>query len=931
MKLPLVVLLSAFSLHASTDSATWRERLIEDWGREATVMTTVQAGPIACQEDAVGGCDGIKDGKWGFHTSQEDNPWWQVDLGQPQKLDRIVVWNRCDGLAGRNSRIKASLSIDGSHWQLACQNESGLFYGATDNKPLVMPMRDRSARFVRLHLDGHEYLHLDEVEVFGGNNSAVNLALHCPASQSSVSTWSAKHTVRASDDWTARTVKAIENCRRLAANLRTEKVSPGDWAEPLSRLENSASPDGKFTETDFLEARRLQRKLALANPLLDFDDLLFVKQAPGTYSHMSDQFYGWWSRPGGGIFVLKNFKSAAPAEVCLTSTLPDGSFLRPDLSFDGRRILFACCKYYPRLAAEPNKTDKSRIPEDAFYHLYEMSVDGTGLRQLTHGSYNDFDGRYLPNGEIVFLSTRRGQSLQTGKASAMATVQNAALPDSYVRCGGGDQRPVAVFTLHTMKTDGSEMRAISAFENFEWTPSVADDGRILYARWDYVDRHNQPFMGLWSTNPDGTNPQLVYKNFARNPLAVFEARSVPHSGKIVFTASAHHSITAGSLVLLDPSRGNEDAAPIRRLTPEVCFPEAEGWPSTWYASPYPLSEDFYLTAWSHLPLKSEGQANAPDALGLYFYDAAGARELLYRDPAISSLDPIPLRARATPPAVTSTASDDAPQEGNFLVLNASEGLPPGLKGKIKSLRVVAVPAKTQPQMNVPSLGVTSEDPGKCVLGTVPVEADGSAYFRVPSGVNLFLQALDEKGFALQTMRTITYVQPGQTLSCVGCHEPRQTAPQNTKALAAARPPVKPVPESEGSWPIRFDRLVQPILDAQCAGCHRTGASSTVAASFDISPVKAYETLVNYGKPSLRDYILARWNEGRSTAGEGPATSSLLLRRIASGKGHENPVLDTDGMRRLVLWMDTYAQRLGAFSPAQEEELRRFKEQFLSLK
>ena len=187
-----------------------------------------------------------------------------------------------------------------------------------------------------------------------------------------------------------------------------------------------------------------------------------------------------------------------------------GELLNPDLSYDGKRVLFAYCTYYPSVAGMVNKVDKQKLPEDSFYNIYEMNVDGTGRRRVTHGRYDDFDPHYLPNGEIVFLSTRKGTSIQCSRTSAAAT-EDAICPDSYVRCGGDAYRPVAVFTLHVMDAAGKNLRPISAFENFEWTPSVAWDGRILYARWDYIDRFNGPFVSLWSTNPDGTGAQLIYK------------------------------------------------------------------------------------------------------------------------------------------------------------------------------------------------------------------------------------------------------------------------------------------------------------------------------------------------------------------------------------------------------------------------------------
>jgi hypothetical protein len=676
--------------------------------------------------------------------------------------------------------------------------------------------------------------------------------------------------------------------------------------------------------------RPMSRGGLLGDPLLNFEDLLFVKRVPGTYSHMSDQYFGWWSRPGGGVFVLKNWNSANAKLVNLTSKFALGSFLKPELSFDGKRVLFSYARFRSGVREHKDKTDKASLPEDAFYHVFEMNIDGSNVKQLTRGRYDDFNARYLPDGEIVFLSTRRGTFTQSSRQCATSTTEHDALPDSYVRCGGGDWRPVAVYTLHAMDREGRNLRALSPFENFEWDPVVANDGRIIYARWDYVDRDNMPYMSLWSTNPDGTNPQLVYGNHTFSPYGVFEARPIPGSRKLVFTASAHHSISGGSLCLLDIDRGNESSAPLTRLTPEVKFPEVEGWSDTWYATPFPLSEKLFLTAWSPRPLHREGQPpNETNALGLYVYHVSGARELIYRDPEISSCDPIPVRARAVPPTVSSDVQWAAKQEGRFLLGDVYQGLNGIERGTIKALRVVGVPAKVQPQMNSPLLGVTKDDPGKFVLGTVPVEADGSAYFHVPSGVNVFFQALDARGFAVQTMRTVSYVQPGQTLSCVGCHEHRATTPVAKPVLAAKREPSKLVAGPEGTWPFRFDRLVQPMVDAQCVRCHNSAAEDKLAAKFDLTPARAYETLTRYGKPSLYDHVWQRYRDGRSIVNGGGAQTSALLAYLERDDVHK-PLLDSAARERFVTWLDIYGQRVGAFSDEQERELIQLRAQLADI-
>ncbi len=901
----------------------WRRKLEADWLTDAEIRTSTQVQMRATQSDAAGGVDGIKNGHGGFHTGNQAKPWWQVDLGQRHPLDRVAIWNRCDE-AGRASHLQVLLSDDGKEWRNVYTHKGPNFYGFTDHKPLEIKLANQSARFVRVQLPGKDFLHLDEVEVFGANQPDKNIALHCAADQSSVSPWSHANGSRkkVEPDWPARISESLAGCQWLLEQLGAAGVKVSAEAGQLQKLKQRLTD--RPTKEVYFAARTLQRKLALANPLLDFDTVLFAKRAPGTFSHMSDQYYGWWSRGDGGLYLLKNFKSDRPVLDCLTTGMPSGSFLRPELSFDGKKILFAYCTFYPGVAGETNKTDRQRLPEDAFYHVFEMNVDGSGRRQLTHGRYNDFDARYLPNGEIVFLSTRRGQFTQANKNCATKTLEHDALPDAFVRCGGGDERPVAVYTLHVMARNGGNLRVISPFESFEWNPSVANDGRIFYSRWDYIDRDNMPYMKLWSTNPDGTRPQLVYGNFTHNPYAVFEARPIPNSRKIIFTASAHHSIAGGSLVLLDPTKGSEESAPLKRLTPEVCFPETEGWPETWYAGPYPLSEEFYLTAWSNTRLIGQSASNPRAGLGLYVYDASGNRDLLYRDQEISSMDPIPVRTKSIPPTLSSSVEWDGKQEGKFLVLNVYDGLTGVQPGDVKSLRIVAVPTKTQPTMNQPNLGITRDDPGKCILGTVPVEADGSAYFRVPSGVNLFFQTLDAQGQAVQTMRTVTYVQPNQTVSCGGCHELRSAAPQNVATLAWHREPSKITPGPEGSWPLRFDHLVQPVLDRQCVNCHDH------SSKFDLTAAASYEKLISYGKNSLQQQIHEHYREGKSESGQSPSKDSALLAYLRADKQHQAVKLTPDDRNRLNTWMDVYAQRLGSFSDAQEHELQDLKKSFASL-
>ena len=773
--------------------------------------------------------------------------------------------------------------------------------------------------------------------------------------------------------------KVLDSGRKLADDLHHKNIDIASTLAGFDRLEQSP-----VTEESYFELRGIVRELALQNPLLDFDTILFAKTSPSMFPHMSDQCLSYWHRGSGAICLLKNFKSGQPEIIELTKGWRNGTFFRPELSYDGKKVLFAYAEYHPSVALLQDKVNKNNIAEENYFHLYEMDIESRQSRQLTFGKYDDFDGRYLPDGRIVFLSTRKGTAIQTGKLDT-AQMREISFPDSYVRCGGDNFRPVAVYTLHSIAPDGSDMRQISAFENFEWTPSILNDGKIAYTRWDYVDRYAQHFVSVWGKNPDGTKPSLIYGNYTINPDIILEPRAIPGSSKLVFVGSAHHSTFGGSLVLFDRSLGTEGEIPIERITPEVRFPETEEWSGHYYAHPCPLSEDYYLLNWSdkHLPphgFVSDENRNPSNSMGVYYYDRFGNLELLCRDDRISCVNPIPMTSRTMPPDFPSDLDWDGPQEGEFVVQNIYEGLEEfGFTQEnqsIKRLRIIATVPKTQPHMNVPCLGITSEDPGKFVLGTVPVEADGSAYFRVPSGVPYFFQALDENGVTVQTMRTLVDLLPGEKATCIGCHENRESAPLGAAfPMALNREPSKLVPDPTGTWPFHYAELVQPVLDQHCVSCHSPQNADSAAATYDLTSQNSYHslltfgggtvklggplyaelgaigeralgiyranpdtpqmeavraaavTLVNNGGGALKDVAYERDISipGSATASQSRLLEVLLNREEPRIEAHHDLQLNAEDVYRLIVWMDLYAMYQGFYNPDQEQELREFRD------
>jgi hypothetical protein len=543
-----------------------------------------------------------------------------------------------------------------------------------------------------------------------------------------------------------------------AGGVRLEALA-SQW-QALRREQTALAADAKTPQARWADLWRrvhvLRRRIVFANPLAQTGPLLFVKRVPSAFSHQLTQYYGRDARPGGGLFVLEEPGRSMRCRQ-LADELPAGSIQLPDVSWDGQRVAFAFCA-----VKEPPKNRNAH--PDHFYHLWEVRADGSGLRRLTDGPHDDFAPRYLPNGRIAFLSTRRG---------------------GFHRCGRG---PCPVYALAVCDADGANIRVLSRHETHEWDPCVLDDGRLVYTRWDYVDRHAVHYQQLWACRPDGSQPAPFYGNHTLNPVGTWEARPVPGSRKVMATAAAHHAMTAGSIILLDVARGMDGVDPVTRLTPDAPFPESEvpvrrepkghwhapvgvktprpvpteakRWPGHCYRSPWPLAERYFLAAYSFQPLIGEPTANAADMFGLYLADAFGNKELLYRDSAISSLWPIPLRPRRRAPIVPSVTESREEEEGTFFLLNVYESLPRLPGEAITGLRIVQVLPKTTPHINNPPVGLPNASPGKQVLGTVPVEADGSAFFRAPARIPLAFQALDERGMAVQMMRSVVYLQPG---------------------------------------------------------------------------------------------------------------------------------------------------------------------------
>jgi len=726
--------------------------------------------------------------------------------------------------------------------------------------------------------------------------------------------------------------------RRTAALLDRLSAMPGgarlaDQRKGLRALRARARqtpPDEEDARYALYEAAcALRRRIALANPLLSFEKVLFVKRHRSGYNHMCDQFFGFHARPGGGVFVLCDAFGEKPrvrdllAGVAVESgrlagePLSGGAFLAPDLSFDGRRVVFAY--------AECDRKAKGKWSKGRSWHVFALEVDpaalpgsgGRGLRQLTDGTWNDFDPCWLPSGRIAFVSERRG---------------------GYGRCHG---RAVPTYTLHTMGPDGSDVVCISFHETNEWQPSVNGDGLIVYTRWDYVDRDSDIAHHPWVIAPDGRDARAIHGNYPRfpngrhgRPWMELDVRAIPGSRRYVATAAPHHGQAYGSVVVLDPDVADDDAmAQLRRITPHVRFPEAERG-REFYGTAWPLSEEFYLCVAARPTVstrKGRTRLRSDRHYGLYLLDAFGNRVLLYRDPTIGCRDPIPLRPRPKPPALPHMAAVGRPpgaeapaapgREGVFACINVYDSLKPYPAGaRITHLRIVQLYPKATPSVDRPRIGIARQSLARGVLGVVPVEADGSCHFVCPADKAVYFQAVDERGLAWQSMRSDTWVLPGQRVTCQGCHERRYRAPAPPAAvpLALRRPPSRIRPAVADADPILFPRLVQPVLDRRCVGCHERekkapSLGGEVAAKARHGWSASYRRLApmghwyNGGNGAMRDRHHGR---SRTIPGQFGARASKLMRMLLDG--HHDVKLNADELRRLAVWIDGNTNFYGAY-------------------
>jgi hypothetical protein len=613
------------------------------------------------------------------------------------------------------------------------------------------------------------------------------------------------------------------------------------------------------------EAQALRRDLIEGR--FGFREMLLVQRKPLDISHVY-VYHVEGFRPGGGLFIFTPDENGGQLRRIFDAG--EGMITTADLSYDGREIVFAL-RRGGHIASNPiaHIEDISQYPEEEYnYHLFRINIDGTGLQQLTRGSQNNLDPCWLPDGGIAFISDRR---------------------PAYAYCWVTTS-PV----LYRMERDGSSQKRLSANYLMDFTPAALNDGRIIYSRWEYVDRAACPIQSLWTINPDGTGLAGFYANRVLTPGTFMDARPIPGSNAVIATATNHNGPCRGGIVAIDPSKGANAPEAVRNLTPEIDIyahiigggPFGNGMLDSGihgaYEKPMPIDGRRFLVSKGGVIQIRDFDANAASLLaprnGLGFYS------------------PQPIRPRPIPPVIagnpmdyTAELPEDGSASGNWATLFMQDvyiGLEPEVKrGEIKHIAVVQ---EVEKSTHSPMTNKRPDGPGmrsiaafgfqfplvsagatyapKKLWGLAEVAPDGSAAFKVPSELPIYFLALDQEGRAVQRMRTFTHFMPGEVQSCIGCHSERNSVSppirhglpfaRNASELAAAIQELQ-----QPSWGLKgfdYTEVVQPVFDRNCIECHnerqRPGGVDLTGDMTDFFNV-SYDILVRTGTQGQTNWML----------------------------------------------------------------------------
>jgi formylglycine-generating enzyme required for sulfatase activity len=668
-----------------------------------------------------------------------------------------------------------------------------------------------------------------------------------------------------SSEFPERYAKGPEYLEQLRS-LQTEK----------DRLSNAAVREDFAPLIARFEA--LQREALLANPLLDFDRLLMVRRRADRMG-LPLNFYGNTDlAPTGYENTLVTLSPPAPDGMLETVFTPsDDRFIGDmDLHYDAEKLLLSI----------PDAQGRWGVAE-----LDLASGELAALPLIDEPDVHNYDACYLPDERIIFTSTA---------------------PFTGVPCVGGGSKVANLY----LRDHGGRIRRLTNDQDHNWCPAVLNNGRILYQRWEYTDIAHAFTRLLFHANPDGSQQMEYYGSNSFWPTAMFYARPVPgHPTKIATVVGGHHDAPRqGELVILDPALGRHEASGAVQRIPGYGKPVepvildgliGASWPR--FLHPFPLNENYFLV--SCKPTKTANW-------GVYLVDVFDNFVLLHEEPGWAMLEPTPWRKTPRQPIVPDLV-DLAQKEATVLLMDVYRG--PGLagvpRGSVKSLRLISYNFTSHGFGCEPDrVGLDGPWDVKMILGTVPVEPDGSASFRVPACTPVGVQPLDTDGKALALMRSWFTGAPGEVLSCVGCHENQNASgPADSAPRAFKREPSPIEPWYGPARGFSFEREVQPVLDAYCLGCHHGEALANGQSTFDLTARPAEPVPSAFQMNFSPSYMqLRRWVHSSTLESDAHllpprefhADTSKLVQILRDG--HHGVRLSPEAWDRLITWIDLNA-------------------------
>jgi hypothetical protein len=653
--------------------------------------------------------------------------------------------------------------------------------------------------------------------------------------------------------------------------------------------------DLKEIRSAWLSLRMKARELIINSSELDFDEILFAKRhANHSGENITNGAKSYINKPGGDICIKKGIDPGRRVKNLIGDKLGPGHMKGMDLWYDADKLVFSYVKqpnYYKDTIRESDQgfDDYMHGASEPAY-LYVMNTRGRKLRQITpEGLNSDIEPAYLPNGDIVFASSRS---------------------DFGSQCSGHFFQNKKIVNMFRTSGDGSGLRAISNNKDFDRYPHIMDNGLVLFTRWEYQERHLWQTHNLWTSRPDGSMSEAIFKQHINNgPMSLRDARSIPGSNKLVAIGCGHHEWAQGAVFILDYQKGINENDGFRCVTPHITNREgglgdkktvAEGGVVDSfgvYQQAYPLSEKAFLVSYSwFIPRKVFNATN----FGLYYIDVYGNKEILHLEPVLSSVYPMPFVKREKPNVVP----DVYRPEKNFAsiyVTDVYEGVPEVDRGEIRYLRIghhtewPTFPTGdgvtdynhlhyTPSGSWARSLGLWTWSPAR-TFGIVPVREDGSAFFKAPSGIPVYFQVLDKDFLEVRRMRTFVTLQSGESRGCTGCHESRDEAPVSLSHIPAALAYDPSVPEPPGWGDTQlpdYEKHIQPIFDRHCASCHN---ASNAAGGLDFSGRK-----VDCYNQSYRTLFGLAPND--------PTPVQEVWSRKLMYPEHENPVKDRSALEKM---------------------------------